>query len=183
MDFFSRLFGKKAGGSNAAQISDKSGDSSSVKISLRDTQLIEEEINPKDFPVLSDEIVTFEGNTYALCTWLEMFKDSEVFIWSLPEKDYGEPRYRLDWNIFRTPRERAKLEDEYIGLYIKYAKIILSYSRAKKLHFNQSQCLTANVACVWLNMAPKYKMIRREFSSLRKAIQSRLQVELDRIFR
>ena len=163
------------------------GPSSSAESSRepRDTQLVPENIDPANFPSLSisDETVLFEGQSYPLWKWLQMHQGTEVFLWTLPEKDYGEPRYPLDWNLFRTPDTRSDIEMEFIAEYIATAKLLVSYGEAGKLKFSQEDFLTANLAVVWLLMAPKHKMIRREFLSLRNALDTRLKSALAEAFK
>ena len=153
---------------------------------LKDTQLIIEDWNPANFPVLSGEKVFFGGVETPLSRWFEIYKDEDIFIWALPEKDYGEPRYPnypYNWEIFRPSSERAKMENEFIEIYVRYAKILVSYNKQKLLSLsNQGQYLTANLSTVWLTMAPKYKMIRREFVALHEAVKPRLQDALKKAF-
>jgi len=164
MSFFKNLF-KKSEGKETAQ--------------LRDTQLIIEDLDLPEyqFPVFSNsgETISWDGKTFSLIQWLEIFKDKGQLYIALPEKDYGEPRYQLDWNIFRTHSERSEIEDGYISIYANYAKILVGYSREKKLNFNQEQFVHANVAMVWLHLAPKYKLLRREFLCLQRVIEPRLE--------
>lgn len=152
---------------------------------LRDTQLVPGNIDPANFPELSldREAVTFEGQSYPLWKWLQMHRGTEVYLWTMPEKDYGEPRFPLEWALFRTSGERKRIEKAFIDHYIATARLLVSYGNAGKVDFSQEQFLTANLAVVWLLLAPKYRMIRREFESLRLALDARLQAALVSAFR
>lgn len=179
MNWFKKFFIKNQG---MASKNDDNKTLSNPKEKLRDTQLVLEDWNPANFPVLSGEKVFFGGEETSLSRWFEIYRDEDVFIWALPEKDYGEPRYPNyphNWEIFRNVSERGKMEKEFIEIYVRYAKILVSYNNQNLLSFgSQGQYLTANVSMVWLSMAPKHKMLRREFVALHEAVKPRLKEAL-----
>jgi hypothetical protein len=143
-----------------------------------DTQIDKEKLGMFDFPKLVSEQVEFEGKTYSLIEWIEIFKNQEIFSWSLPEIDYGEPRC-TDWHRMRNSVERNKMESDYINNRVTYTTIIFKYIQEGKVHLDKQQYGTMCEAIVWLSMATKYTMLRREFFALASAMRP----EVDKILR
>ena len=165
MGLFTRLLGKE-----------ESPDQGQER--LRDTQIDASALSTCAWPEVNDESVLFEGTAIPLVSWVERFKDEQVFVWSLPEIDHGEPRYPSGWSTMRTPQERARIEAEYLTLSVKYLKTIFGYIQAKRVALNRDQYATMGEAIVWLAMAKKHKLLRREFVALADAMMPRLQAEL-----
>ena len=81
-----------------------------------DTQLDLENYTPANFPEIIDEIVCFQLKEYALSEWLKTFRGQDIFSWTLPEIDYGEPRESNEWTHFRNPNSRKTNRRRLFGL-------------------------------------------------------------------
>lgn len=181
-NFFTNLFKKKES-STEKQDSSTAQQPSTEQGKLRDTQLIPEQMDMYEFqfPEFSgnpNETITYQGTTHTLLQWINLFKDQGTFYIILPEKDYGEPRYSSDWNTYRNVTERKQIEKEYITLYVKYARFLVENSRTKSLTMKQNQFMDTNHALVWLQLAPKYKMLRREFKYLSDAMYDKVMAAM-----